>query len=110
MKYIIIFFLFVITLIIFFLLNTLINKKSIENFCKIPEANPSGSLNDKKVLLDYTPQSNILTSSCDQYWKDWPLESNSSIIEQSPLVLKTSQLSLPKEKQFGDNNYKAGIK
>jgi hypothetical protein len=109
MKYIIIFFLFVITLITFFLLNKLINKKSIENFCKIPEANPSGSINDKKVLLDYPPQSNILTSSCDQYWKDWPLESNSSIIEQSPLVLKTSQLSLPKEKQFGDNNYKAGI-
>ena len=109
MKYIIlILFLFFIFFIIFYLINKSLNYK--EHYCKIPESNPSGTLNDKKVFLgDYKPQSDILTSSCDQYWKDWPLEHNNTMIEDNPIVIKSDQLKLPKEQEFGNNNYMAGF-
>jgi hypothetical protein len=117
MKYIIaillIFFIFLTFFILFIflyfiLLNENLNYK--EHYCKVPEANPSGTLNDKKVFLDdYKPQTDILTSSCDQYWKDWPLEHNNTLVDDEPNVIKSDQLVLPKEKQFGDNDYKAGF-
>ena len=109
MKYIIsILFLIMLILCIFFFINN--NIKYKEHYCKIPESNPSGSLNDKKVFLDdYAPQDNILTSSCDQYWKDWPLEYNNTMVDDEPLVIKSDQLKLPKERDFGDNDYKAGF-
>ena len=109
MKYIIsILFLLFIFLIIFYLINKNLIYK--EHYCKIPKSNPSGTLNDKKVFLDdYKPQSDILTSSCDQYWKDWLLEQNNTMIEDNPIVIKSDQLNLPKEKQFGDNDYRAGF-
>jgi len=82
----------------------------IEHFCKIPETNPQGTLNDKRVdLTDYKPQSNIYTSSCDEYWKDWPLEINNTMVEDSPIIIKSDELILPKEKQFADNAYTRGL-
>jgi hypothetical protein len=112
MKYFIsiLFLIFIIFLlfIIFFFINKKLNYK--EHYCKIPYSNPSGTLNDKKVFLDnYNPQTDIFTSSCDQYWKDWPLESNNTMIEDNPIVINSDQLKLPKEQEFGNNNYIAGL-
>jgi len=106
--YIILIIIILILFIIFYILNNKINN-NFEHFCKIPNIDSKGDINDKRVLLDYAPQSNILTSSCDQYWKNWPLESNNILVEQSPVPIKSDQLVLPKEKQFGDNNYVAGL-
>jgi hypothetical protein len=107
MKYIILFLLFIF-IIIFYSINFYLKKK--EHYCKIPDSNPSGTLNDKKVFLDdYAPQTDILTSSCDQYWKDWPMEHNNTLVDNEPIVIKSDQLALPKERQFGDNDYKAGL-
>jgi hypothetical protein len=109
MKYIIsILFLLFIFYLIFYLINKTLNYK--EHYCKIPDSNPSGSLNDKRVYLnDYAPQENILTSSCDQYWKDWPLERNNTLIDDEPNVIYSDQLKLPKEQDFADNSYRAGF-
>ena len=96
-------------IIIFFIVNKILVKNTIENFCKIPNTDEIGDINDKRVLLDYPPQSNIFTSSCDEYWKNWPLEYNNTQIEDNPNVIKSDQLDLPKEKQFGDNDQKAGL-
>ncbi len=90
-------------------MNKILSNKTLENFCKIPNVDKIGDINDKRVLLDYPPQSNIFTSSCDQYWKNWPLEYNNTQIEDNPNVIKSDQLDLPKEKQFGDNDQKAGL-
>ena len=111
MKYIIIIFLIIFIIISFIIIDKKINiKKSIiENYCKIPATNPQYTINDKKVLLDYPPQSNIHTSSCDKYWKDWPLESNNTLVENNPIVIKSDQLELPKEKQFANNSYLKGL-
>ena len=98
----------IIIIIIFSIINKLL-KKNIEHFCKIPPTNPLGTINDKRVLLDYPPQSNILTSSCDEYWKEWPLEYNNTQVENNPNIINENQLDLPKEKQFGDNDQKAGL-
>ena len=108
-KYIIsLLFLLFIFFIIFYLINNSLNYK--EHYCKKPESNPSGTLNDNKVFLDdYKPQTDILTSSCDQYWKDWPQEQNNTLIDDGPIVIKSDQLKLPKDKQFGNNDYMAGF-
>ena len=111
MKYILIIFLIIIFIIIsFIIINKNIHSKNIiENYCKIPDTNPQYTINDKRVLLDYPPQSNINTSSCDKYWKDWPLESNNTLVENNPIVIKSDQLELPKEKQFANNTYLKGL-
>jgi hypothetical protein len=107
--YITIIVIIIIIIIIFYIINKVLSNKTIENFCKIPNVDKIGDINDKRVLLDYPPQSNIFTSSCDQYWKNWPLEHNNTQIEDNPNVIKSDQLDLPKEKQFGDNDQKAGL-
>lgn len=97
-----------IILFIFYYFNIYLNKT--EHFCKFPKVDPiTGTINNKNVLLDYPPQSNIFTSSCDKYWKDWPMESNNTMVEDAPIVIKSDQLALPKEKQFGNNSSKAGL-
>lgn len=105
MKYIIIIFL----IILFFIIINKYILKNIENFCKIPNVNSQGGENDKKVLLDYLPQSDIYTSSCDKYWKKWPLEVNNTLVQNNPIIINSDQLQLPKEKQFADNDYVAGL-
>jgi hypothetical protein len=92
-------------------MNNLDNEKmnNYEHFCKIPPIDRQGDINDKKVALNYAPQSNILTSSCNKFWKDWSVESNSMFSDTEPVVMKLAQIELPKEKQFGNNNYKAGV-
>jgi hypothetical protein len=93
-------------LILFFLINKSIN---IEHFCKIPEINNQGGINDKRVLLNYAPQSNIYTSDCDKYWKDWPMESNNDLVTNEPIVMHMDQMTIPPDKDIGNNNYKAGF-
>ena len=93
------FIIIIIVTIIFFFINKNI-KIDKEHFCKYPALNNVGEINDKKVLLDFPPQSNIFTSSCDKYWKNWPLEYNNSNIEDNAIVIKSDQLELPKEKQL----------
>lgn len=102
------FIIIIIVTIIFFFINKNI-KIDKEYFCKYPALNNVGEINDKKVLLDFPPQSNIFTSSCDKYWKNWPLEYNNSNIEDNAIVIKSDQLELPKEKQFANNSYAAGL-
>ena len=102
-------FFFSLLILFFYIGNDVFFFQKKEHFCKIPKIDKRGGLNDDRVLLDYPPQSNILTSSCDQYWKDWPVESNNIIIDDSPIPIETKQLELPKEKQFANNDYKAGL-
>lgn len=109
MKYLYIFLIFFLIIISFIIINKYIKKNEFEYFCKISKTNPQGTINDSKVLLDYKPQSDISTSSCNEYWKKWPLESNSTLVENNPIVINGGQLNLPKEKQFGDNDYKKGL-
>lgn len=102
----------ILVLILFIILNHFnLNKAiSIEHFCKIPDSNPQGTLNDISVdLTDYKPQTDIRNSSCDMYWKDWPLESNNTLVENNPLPIYSDQLFLPKEKQFGNSSYLKGL-
>lgn len=111
MKYIIFLILLILLILLIFIIfySININIKTVERFCKLPNLNSQGDINNKNVLLDYLPQSNIYTSSCDQYWKDWPLEYNNTLVDDEPNVIYSNQLELPKEKQFGDNNYTAGL-
>jgi hypothetical protein len=95
---------------IFCIINTFLVKK--EHFCKINNVNRFGDINDPRVLLnypEYLAQSDIKTSSCNEYWKEWPLESNSNLIENNANVIFSDQLQLPKEKQFGSNDYTSGF-
>ena len=105
-------FILIILIFIFYLINIFLinNFKKIEHFCKIPTIDPiTGVINNKDVSLDYPAQSNIFTSSCDKYWKDWALEKNNTMIEDAPIVINSNQLSLPKEKEFADNSYNSGL-
>ena len=97
----------IIIIILYFILyitNKYIKNNVIENYCKI-ESN-YGDINDKRVLLDYAPQENITTSSCQDYWKEDPDEFNNNLVAQTPIPINSKDLVLPKEKQFGDNTYK----
>jgi hypothetical protein len=96
-------------LIILFFINKYIKSNNYEHFCKIPDINRQGSINNKNVLLNYPPQSNILTSSCDKYWKTWPIEYNSMLSTTEPVVMNLDQLELAPEKQIGDSTYKKGL-
>jgi len=96
----------VLIILLFFFFN---NIKKIEHFCKIPKINELGVINDKNVSLNYPPQSNIHTSSCDKYWKNWPMESNNDLVTDNPIVMHMDQMFLPPDKDFGNNNYKAGF-
>ena len=64
----IIFIILIILILLFFINKYLISINNYEHFCKIPKVDNQGSNNDKNVLLNYPPQSNILTSSCNRYW------------------------------------------
>lgn len=92
-----------------YILNKYLYVNTSEHFCKIPKLDNQGGKNNKNVLLDYPPQSNILTSSCDKYWKNWPMEYNNTLVDNEPIVIKSDQLELPKEKQFANNSYVAGL-
>jgi len=107
MNIIIIIIIIILLIIVFIFINKLLNIK--EYFCKIPRYNNQDELNDKKVFLDYPPQANIKTSSCNEYWKTWPLESNSGLIDTLPNIIYSDQLNLPVEKQFANKQYKAGL-
>ena len=100
-----------IIIFLFFILFYIIKASSkIENFdCKTPKYDRQGGLNDKKVLLNYKPQSNIKTQPCEDYWYKEPLEYNNTQVQQSPVVIWQNQLVLPPDKQWADNNYKKGL-
>ncbi len=103
--------LFIIILLICIIIITynLLYKTNIEHFCKIPNYNNQAEPNNKMIQLNYTPQSNIITSSCDKYWKDWPVEYNNTLVDMEPIPINMAQIDLPSEKQFGNNKYNAGI-
>jgi hypothetical protein len=112
MKYNILIKISIIIILIFFVLyiiNYYIKNNVIENYCKINNNNNFGDINDKKVLLDYAPQENVTTSSCQDYWKEDPKEFNNNLVTQLPIPINSNQLVLPKEKIFGDNTYKRGL-
>ena len=100
---------YILLILILIIVFYIINSQIIEHYCKIPKINKQGGLNDKKVLLDYPPQSDISTSSCNEYWKEWPLEYNNDLVDDEPNIIKSDQLKLPKEKEFANNNYTAGL-
>ena len=102
-------FIILLFLILFIINKYLLHTVNYEHFCKIPKENGQDVVNDKNVLLNYPPQSNIHTSSCNKYWKEWPVEYNSMFADTEPVVMHLDQLELPAEKQFGDNNYKSGF-
>jgi hypothetical protein len=112
MKYNILIKISIIIILIFLVLyitNYYIKNNIIENYCKINNNNNFGDINDKRVLLDYAPQENITTSSCQDYWKEFPKEFNNNLVTQLPVPINSKQLVLPKEKIFGDNTYKRGL-
>jgi len=37
------------------------------------------------------------------------MESNNLLVDDEPIIIKSDQLELPKEKQFGDNQYTRGL-
>jgi len=106
---IIIFIIILIILIFYFLNKYLKLNNNNEHFCKLPKNNNLDVPNNKNVLLNYPPQSDIHTSSCDKYWKQWPVEYNSMFADTEPIVMHLDQLELAPEKQFGDNSYKSGL-
>jgi len=79
------------------------------NSCKIPGVNPIGDLNDKKVSLQYAPQLNIHTSTCNKYWSKLPQEYNNELVKTEPYIVFSDQLKLPKERTFGNNSFAAGL-
>jgi hypothetical protein len=93
------------------MINYIINYRILykEHFCKIAELDNQDEVKDPNVLLNYKPQSNIKTSSCDKDWKKWPKEYNNLLIDDGPIVMYPDQLSLPKEKQFANNTYNSGL-
>ena len=86
-----------------------VTKPVTKNSCKIPDVNNVGDKNLKKFFDDYLAQSNIHTSSCEKYWKKLPVEYNNELIKTEPYFLFEDQLTLPKEKQFGNNQYARGL-
>lgn len=112
MKYNILIKISIIIILISFVLyiaNYYIKNNVVENYCKINNNNSIGDINDKRVLLDYAPQENIMISSCQDYWKEDPKEFNNNLVYQSPIAINSKDLVLPKEKIFGDNTYKRGL-
>ena len=81
----------------------------IESFCKKQKTDPMGDLNDDRVLLNYAPQENIINISCDDYWREEPLEFNNNLVEQKAVRLNSNYLDLAPEKKFGDNSYRKGL-
>ncbi len=64
-----------------YIINYYIKNNIVENYCKIN--NNTGDINDKRVLLDYSPQENITTSSCQDYWKENPKEFNNNLLDSN---------------------------
>ena len=102
MIYNIILIIILIIIILFFF-----NKKIyvIESFCKVPYLNSQGEINNKNVSLDYKAQSDIYTSSCNEYWKKTPLEYNNTLVDNEPINIYTDQLDLIKTNKFGNYIY-----
>jgi hypothetical protein len=79
------------------------------NSCKVPEVNSIGDLNSTDIKLDNPPQLNIHNNSCEKYWKTLPVEYNNELVKTEPVTVFANQLKLPKERQFGNNSYAAGL-
>ena len=100
----------IITLCLFFIIyssNFFLKKK--EHYCYIPKYNSQGVPNTKNFLYTYKAQSDIKNSGCDNYWKDYSLESNSSMITNEPIPVHSDQLSLQPTSSFGNRSYSVGL-
>ena len=96
-----------IILILFIILSK--SLKNIEHYCKVPPKNNQGEDNFFKTDLNFGPQSNVTNSNCDKYWKKFSNESNSILDLNEPIPVLRSEVKLPEDKKFGDNNYKYGL-
>jgi hypothetical protein len=85
------------------------NKRTIEHYCYIPKYNSQGVPNNFNVYNSYKPQSNIKNSGCDNYWKNWSMESNSIMVTDEPIPISSDQLKLPPTSQFGNRSYATGL-
>lgn len=102
-----------ISIIILFLIFTLIYYilfKNSEFYCnKIPPNNSFGAQNNKDVDLTYGPQDNIKNNNCDKYWKEFPNEYNTDLLEDIPLDRNMAYNILPPTAQYGNNSYSMGL-
>ncbi len=102
-------FLIVLILLIIILVYFLLSKNTVEHYCYVPDINRQGGINDKRVFLDFKPQSNIGDPSCRQYWKNNPIEHNNMTIEDDPIYIYEDEVHLAPEQRFGNNVYKTGL-
>lgn len=92
---------------IYILLNKLFIKK--EHYCYIPKENNQDVPNNFNILFTYKPQSNIRNAGCDNYWKNYSIESNSSLITNEPIPVDSDQLVLPPTSEIGNRSYSVGL-
>ena len=94
-------------IIIYILFNKIFSNN--EHYCYIPKKNNQDVTNNFNILYTFSPQSNIKNSGCDNYWKDFSLESNSSLITNEPIPIKSDQLKLPPTSEIGNRSYSTGL-
>jgi len=92
---------------IYILLNKLFTKK--EHYCYIPKENNQAVPNNFNILYTYKPQSNIKNGGCENYWKNYSIESNSSLITNEPIPVDSDQLVLPPTSEIGNRSYSVGL-
>lgn len=92
---------------IYIILNRFFHKK--EHYCYIPEQNNQAVPNNFNILFTYKPQSNIKTAGCDNYWKNFSTEVNSSLVTNEPIPIDSDQLVLPPTSEIGNRSYSVGL-
>ena len=92
---------------IYIILNKFFHKK--EHYCYIPKQNNQAVPNNFNILFTYKPQSNIRTAGCDNYWKNFSTEVNSSLITNEPIPIDSDQLVLPPTSEIGNRSYSVGL-
>ena len=104
-------YIYIILIIVIIYLSYLLNIyfKNIEHYCYIPKYNSQGVPNNSNVHYSYKPQSNIKNSGCNNYWKDWSLESNSVMTTNEPIPISSDLLKLPPTSEFGNRSYSVGL-
>ena len=91
----------------YIILNNFFHKK--EHYCCIPRLNNRAVPNNFNILYTYKPQSNIRTAGCDNYWKNFSTEVNSSLVTNEPIPIDSDQLVLPPTSEIGNRSYSVGL-
>jgi len=92
---------------IYIILNNCFHKK--EHYCYIPKQNNQAVPNNFNILYTYKPQSNIRNGGCDNYWKNFAIEDNSSLVTNEPIPIDSDQLVLPPTSEIGNRSYSVGL-